>query len=184
MLHGIFTFIIDIVTGFFAGFLLLRFWMQVQRVRPPSSLAQAIFQITDWIVHPIRRIIPGFRGYDWATLTAVFLTALVPVLLDFWLLSQVSPGIILILTVFRVAQWALYGLMALLLIEAVFSWINPHAPLAPFVRALNEPLLAPFRRLLPSLGGLDFSPLLVLIILQVLSKVLNEALPRLLMTTY
>ncbi|MBC3928052.1 YggT family protein [Undibacterium sp. CY21W] len=181
MLHGIFTFVIDILTGFFAGFLLLRFWMQVQRVRPPAGLAQAIFQITDWLVHPIRRVVPGFRGYDWATMVCVFLTALLSMVLDFWLLSEVSFSAILLLTVFRVLQWVLYGLMALLVLEAIFSWVNPHAPLAPFIRALNEPLLSPFRKVLPALGGLDFSPLLVLILLQILSRVLNELMPRLLM---
>jgi YggT family protein len=181
VLHGIFTFVIDILTGFFAGFLLLRFWMQVKRVRPPAGLAQAIFQITDWLVHPIRRVVPGFRGYDWATMVGVFLTALLSMVLDFWLLSEVSFSAILLLTVFRVLQWVLYGLMALLVLEAIFSWVNPHAPLAPFIRALNEPLLSPFRKVLPALGGLDFSPLLVLILLQILSRVLNELMPRLLM---
>lgn len=181
MLHGIFTLVIDIVTGLFAGFLLLRFWMQVQRVRPPVGLAQAIFQMTDWLVHPIRRVIPGYRGYDWATMVGVFLTALLSMVLDFWLLSEVSITTIVLLMVFRVLQWILYGLMALLVLEAIFSWVNPHAPLAPFVRALNEPLLSPFRKVLPSSGSLDFSPLLVLILLQILSRVLNEVMPRLLM---
>lgn len=181
MLHGIVTFVIDTVTGLFAGFLLLRFWMQVQRVRPPLGLAQAIFQITDWLVHPIRRIVPGFAGYDWATLIGAFLVALLSMLVDVWLLSQFSVQTILLLAVFRMSQWILYGLMALLVLEAVFSWVNPHAPFAPFVRALNEPLLSPFRKLIPPLGGLDFSPLVALILLQVLSKVLNELLMKLFM---
>ena len=46
--------------------------MQVQRVRPPMALAQAIFQITDWMIQPLRRIVPGFRGYDWASLVGAF----------------------------------------------------------------------------------------------------------------
>jgi YggT family protein len=114
-------------------------------------------------------------------MVGVFLTALLSMVLDFWLLSEVSFSAILLLTVFRVLQWVLYGLMALLVLEAIFSWVNPHAPLAPFIRALNEPLLSPFRKVLPALGGLDFSPLLVLILLQILSRVLNELMPRLLM---
>ncbi|MFZ6756841.1 YggT family protein [Undibacterium sp. Ji50W] len=180
MLYEIFTFVIDTVTGLFAGFLLLRFWMQVQRVRPPMGLAQAIFQLTDWLVHPIRRVVPGFRGYDWATLIAAFLVSLLAMVLDVWLMAHFSLNTILLLAVFRMVQWILYGLMALLVLEAIFSWVNPQAPFAPFIRALNEPLLSPLRKLIPPLGGLDFSPLVALIILQILNKVLSEGFPKLL----
>lgn len=179
MLHDILTFVIDTVTGLFAGFLLLRFWMQVQRVRPPMGLAQAIFQLTDWLVHPIRRIVPGFRGYDWATLIAALLVAMLSTLVDVWLASGFSAYTILLLALFRLLQWMLYGLMALLVLEAIFSWVNPHAPFAPFVRALNDPILSPLRRIIPPLGGLDFSPLAALLLLQVLGKLLNEVLLRL-----
>jgi len=175
VLSEIFTFVIDTVTGLFAGFLLLRFWMQVQRVRPPAGLAQAIFQLTDWLVHPIRRIVPGFRGYDWATLIAVLVVAMLAMMVKVWLLGQFSLLAILWLTIFRVLQWILYGLMALLVLEAVFSWVNPHAPFAPFIRALNEPVLSPLRKLISPLGGLDFSPLVALIILQILNMVLIKA---------
>jgi YggT family protein len=177
VLYEIFSFITDTVAGLFAGFLLLRFWMQAQRVRPPAGLAQSIFQITDWLVRPIRRLIPGFAGYDWASLIAAFLVALLAVLLNFWLLPQLSFVAIVLLAAFKMAQWILYGLMALLILEAVFSWVNPHAPFAPFIRALNEPILSPLRRLIPALGGIDFSPLIALIAIQVLNRLLSELLP-------
>ena len=179
MLHGIFTFIIDTVAGLFAGFLLLRFWMQVLRVRPPSNLAQSIFQLTDWVIHPIRRLIPGFAGYDWASLIATFLVALLALTLEYGLVPQVSFPAIILLALFRVVQWILFGFMALLVLEAVFSWVNPHAPFAPFIRALNQPVLSPLRRLIPVLGGIDFSPLVALIALQVINRVLDELLPTL-----
>jgi len=172
VLRDILSFVIDTVTGLLAGFLLLRFWMQVQRVRPPIGLAQAIFQLTDWIVHPIRRIVPGFRGYDWASLIAVFLAAFVAIAIDFWLLARFPVVVISILAVFRVIQWIVYGLMALLFLEAIFSWVNPHAPFAPFIRALNGPILAPLRKFVPPFGGLDFSPMVALILLQVINRVL------------
>lgn len=180
MLYGIFTFVVDTIAGLFAGFLLLRFWMQVQRVRPPMGLAQSIYQLTDWLVHPIRRLIPGFAGYDWASLIAAFLAALLSTLIDIGMTPQFSLYNLALLAIFRLVQWVLYGLMALLVIEAVFSWVNPHAPFAPFVRALNEPVLSPLRRLLPPLGGLDFSPLVALILLQVVNRVLSEMLPAIL----
>ncbi|MBC3931012.1 YggT family protein [Undibacterium curvum] len=181
MLHELLTFVVDTITGLFASFLLLRFWMQVLRVRPPAQLAQAIFQLTDWLVHPIRRLVPGYKGYDWASLIATFLVALVAMLVDFWVLAQFPVQAILIMALFRVVQWILYGLMALLVLEAIFSWVNPSAPFAPLIRALNEPVLNPIRKILPSLGGLDFSPLLALLLLQVVHRVLSASLPALLM---
>jgi YggT family protein len=55
----------------------------------------------------------------------------------------------------------------------IFSWVNPHAPLAPFVQALNSPLLRPIRRVIPLLGGLDISPMVLFLLLQVASKLLT-----------
>jgi len=162
-------YVIKAVTGIFAGFLLLRFWMQAQRIRPPAALAQAIFKLTDWLVHPIRRIIPGFAGYDWATLLAAILVALVAAGFIVWMISPVFLiEQVFIIAGITLAQWVIYEIMALLLLEVLFSWVNPSAPFAPFVRALNEPFLKPVRKLIPAIGGLDFSPMIILILLQVL----------------
>ena len=179
MFYEMFSFVVEIVAGIFAGFLLLRFWMQALRLRPPSSLGQAIFQFTDWLVKPIRRLVPGFAGLDWASLIAAFLVALASIFLEIILSGQISLGFLLLAAVIRLIQWILYGLMALLVLEAVLSFVNPHAPLAPIIRALNAPLLSPVRRLIPPVGGIDFSTLVVLILLQLLSRVLMSALPRL-----
>ncbi len=144
------------------------------------GLGQSIFQITDWLIHPIRRLIPGFGGYDWASLIAVLLVALLSTALELLLLRQASFSAITLLALFHVAQWILYGFIALLVLEAIFSWVNPHAPFAPFIRVLNNPILSPLRRLIPPLGGIDFSPLVALIVLQVLNRLLNELLPTML----
>ena len=72
--------------------------------------------------------------------------------------------------------WAPYGFMGLLIIEVVFSWINPHAPLAPFVHALNDPLLRPLRRIIPPVGGLDLTVLVALILLHIIKYLLGQAL--------
>jgi len=62
-------------------------------------------------------------------------------------------------------------------VEAVFSWINPNAPLAPFVRALNEPILRHLRRFVPPLGGIDFSMLVALILLQIILMLVGNVFP-------
>ena len=178
MLFEMFSFVIEIVAGIFAGFLLLRFWMQALRIRPPSSLGQAIFQITDWLVKPIRRVVPGFLGLDWASLIAAFLVSFLSFMLESLFSAQFNIALILLLSVARLLQWIIYGLMALLVFEAILSFVNPYAPLAPVIRALNQPLLAPLRRVIPLVGNIDFSPLVALIILHLLYSLLISLVPR------
>jgi YggT family protein len=157
--------IVDAIATLLGGALLLRFWMQAIRVRPPSSVAQFTFQLSDWLVRPLRRIVPGVGGYDWASLIGAFL--IVALATSVLFIAGWNVQAILLLALQRFLQWILYGFMILLVLEAVFSWINPHAPLAPFVRALNEPLLRPIRRVVPLVGNLDLSLLVALILLQI-----------------
>ena len=138
---SIVTLIVDTVASVLGGVLLLRFWMQAVRVRPPASVAQFTFQLSDWLVRPLRRIVPGVGGYDWASLIGAFLIVLLAS--SVWLIAGIPFPIILLMALQRFLQWIIYGFMALLVIEAIFSWVNPHAPLAPFVRALNEPCCVP-----------------------------------------
>ena len=162
---SIITLIIDTVASILGGVLLLRFWMQATRVRPPATVAQFTFQLSDWLVRPLRRIVPGVGGYDWASLIGAFLVVLLAS--SVWLFAGLPFQSVLLIAFQRFLQWIIYGFMALLVIEAIFSWVNPHAPLAPLVRALNEPLLRPLRRVVPLLGGMDLSLLVALILLQV-----------------
>jgi len=167
VLDSIFTLIIDTIAIVLAGALLLRFWMQAVRVRPPMEVAQFVYQLTDWLVRPLRRALPGAGGYDWASLIGAFLVALLLTALHVWLGGLFSLKAVFLLAILRVCEWSLYGLMGLLIIEVIFSWVNPHAPLAPFVRALNEPLMRPLRRVVPTIGAIDFSALVAFILLQV-----------------
>lgn len=179
MLYEMLNLVLSAVAGIFAGFLLLRFWMQALRIRPPSSLGQAIFQLTDRIVLPLRRLIPGFFGLDWASLLAAYLVSLLLLMIFAALAGTFYFPLLFIAALAQLLQWIFYGLMALVILEAILSFVNPHAPLAPVIRALNYPLLAPIRRWIPPLGGIDFSPLVVLLLLQVVNRLLQAALPQL-----
>ena len=163
--------IVDTVATILGGILLLRFWMQAIRVRPPASVAQFTFTLSDWLVRPLRRIVPGVGGYDWASLIGAFLVVLLAT--SIVLITGVSGEAMFLLALYRFFTWIIYGFIALLIIEAIFSWVNPHAPLAPFVRALNDPLLRPLRRVVPLVGGLDLSLLVALILLQIARVVLG-----------
>ena len=165
--------IVDAVATILGGILLLRFWMQAIRVRPPASVAQFTFTLTDWLVRPMRRIVPGVGGYDWASLIGAFLVVLLAT--SVVLLTGASGEAMFLLALYRFLTWIIYGFIALLIIEAIFSWVNPQAPLAPFVRALNDPLLRPLRKVVPLVGGLDLSLLVALILLQIAQVLLGMA---------
>jgi YggT family protein len=145
----------------------------VIRVRPPASVAQFTFTLTDWLVRPLRRVLPGVGGYDWASLIGAFLIVLLASCV--LLLAGLSGQGVVLVALFRFLNWIIYGFMGLLIIEVIFSWINPHAPLAPFVHALNDPLLRPLRRMIPAVGGLDLSVLVALILLQIVKYLLTLA---------
>jgi YggT family protein len=164
--------IVDTAASVVGGVLLLRFWMQVIRVRPPASIAQFTFTLTDWLVRPLRRILPGVGGYDWASLIGAFLIVLAAS--SVLLLAGATGQDVVLYALFRFLNWIIYGFMGLLIIEVIFSWINPHAPLAPFVHALNDPLLRPLRRVIPPVGGLDLSVLAALILLQIAQYLLRQ----------
>ncbi len=163
--------IVDAAATILGGVLLLRFWMQAVRVRPPASVSQFTFTLSDWLVKPLRRIVPGVGGYDWASLLGAFLVVALATSLVFMI--GATFGSFAMLALYRFLTWIIYGFIALLIIEAVFSWINPQAPLAPFIRALNDPLLRPLRRVVPPIGGIDFSMLVAIILLQVAKIVLE-----------
>ncbi|WP_025917162.1 YggT family protein [Herminiimonas sp. CN] len=174
MLHGILTLVVGTVAVIVAGVLLLRFWMQAVRIRPPASIAQFVFRLSDWLVLPLRRVLPGVGGYDWACIFGAYLIAVVATAVEMLIVSPFPFQALLLLALLRLLQWAFYGWMGLLIIEAVFSWVNPHAPLAPVVRALNEPLLRPLRRIIPLIGNVDLSPLAALLLLQVALQLLSS----------
>jgi YggT family protein len=164
--------IVDAAASVLGGVLLLRFWMQATRVRPPAPVAQFTFTLSDWLVRPMRRTVPGVGGYDWASLLGAFVVVLLAT--SIMAINGASGHDILIIALYRFLNWIIYGFIALLIIEAIFSWVNPHAPLAPFVRALNEPLLRPIRRVVPLIGGIDLSVLVALILLQVAQMILGR----------
>ena len=90
------------------------------------------------------------------------------------LVAGADAQLVLLHALYRFLNWILYGFMALLIIDAIFSWVNPHAPLAPFVHALNTPILRPIRRVVPPIGGIDLSVLVALVLIQIIQFVLRQ----------
>jgi YggT family protein len=176
VIYSIFNLIVDTIATVLAALLLLRFWMQAVRVRPPLSLGQFMFRLTDWLVLPLRRLLPGLGGYDWASLLGAFLVALISIALELAIRSAFAIEPLLLLTALSMVHWIGYGFIGLLFIEVIFSWVNPNAPLAPMVSALNEPLMRPLRRIVPAVGGIDLSPLVAFLLLRIALFVADSVL--------
>ncbi len=173
MLQDAGQFLLQVFFELFASAFWLRFYMQWARVSFRNPFAQFIVKVTDFAVRPVRRVIPGWFGLDLASLLLFFLAEWLMVLATHWLMGypfaaagfQVLPGISL-MALASALRLAIYICMGLVLIQAVMSWINPFSPYASVFYALTQPLLGPFQRIIPSIGGVDLSPLAVFILMQ------------------
>jgi len=190
MLAQIVLFILDTVCGFLTLALLVRFAMQWMRVPFRNPLGQFIVAVTDWMVRPLRRLIPSLFGLDTASLLLAWLWQAVYQGIALGLsgmLLAVSPAptlVVALLAALEVAKISVYLVIGAVLVSAVFSWVNPHAPLAGVFNTLTNPLLRPFRRVIPPIGGVDLSPLALLLLLQIVLFVIaglrNGVMPMLL----
>src|SRR5882672_10107932 len=168
-------FLIDVFFGLFTYALLLRFVMQVMRAPFRNPLGQAVMALTDWIVKPLRKVLPGVGGIDWASVAAAYLFQFV------WLLALqlafgrgfallgVGLAFLAIAAVIALAKALLWLTIIVVFAQAILSWVAPDGPLAGVLNALTFPLLRPVRRLVPPVGGtLDLSPLIVIVLAQLL----------------
>ncbi len=175
MLSQILRFLLDTLLGFFVFVLLARFYLQVMRAPFRNPVGQFVTALTNWLVLPARRLIPGMFGLDLASFLLAWLTEALLLLL-LYLLKGGGPGpaagmlagVLLLLALLELARFSLYLLIGVVVIQAVISWISPYAPLAPLFNALAAPILRPFRRLVPLVGNVDLSPLLALVAGQLL----------------
>ena len=177
----ILKYLIDVVFGLFTYALLLRFVMQAMRAPFRNPLGQAVIALTDWIVKPLRRVVPGFKGLDWASLVATVLFQFLWVLairLVFGGFGFTGDGVVFLLlrTVFELIDHLLWLFIAIVIVQAVLSWVAPDGPLSGLLNALTFPLLRPIRKVLPPIGGtLDLSPLIVIVLAQILLMLLASA---------
>jgi YggT family protein len=178
MLYQIPSFLLDVIVGLLGGACLLRLYMQYHRVPFGNPLGRFIFAVTDWIVLPLRRIVPSVKRWDLASGIAAWLLVLVKFLLLWLLIGNLGRLIALPLVSFvGLLQLAVSGLTALLVVYAVLSWIPGASPmLLDLISRLAEPLVRPFRRFIPLLGGVDLSPLVAIVLLQVVAIVLGNLL--------
>jgi len=169
------------LSNFFFGLalylVLLRYWMQWVHANFRNPVGQFIISLTNPIVIPLRRILPSFRSIDTATLLLAYALAVLSVFILVSLSGQAYSWISLFsFSLGKVIDASINIFMVAIFIQIIASWLNPHThhPVLEIARAIADPLLAPARRLIPPIGGLDISPILVFLFLN-LSKILVVA---------
>jgi YggT family protein len=168
MLYQIVSFLLEVVASLLCTAFLLRIYMQWQRISFNNPVGKLVFALSDWIVFPLRRVLPALGRLDSASLVAALLVELTHYLLLWLLAGGGHNGFwILWLALFGLLRLTLTGMIGLLIVYVVLSWVQTRSPLADVIQRLAEPLLRPLRRVLPQLGGLDLSALVVLVLLQI-----------------
>ncbi len=186
LLIDILRLLLETAASLLAFCLLLRALMQWVRIHPSNPLSPFIFSMTDWLVKPLRKGVPGYGGIDWASIFGAFVVSfalhIVLVLLTVGL-SSGGPGFgsLITLTIPIAIFWVLrnvaYLLMGIVLIQVILSWVNPFSPIASILNELSRPFLEPLRRVLPTIGNVDLSPLVFFLILQIVMMVLQSLMP-------
>jgi YggT family protein len=161
----------------------LRFLLQLLHADYYNPLAQFVVKATAPFVNPLRRIIPGNKSWEPSVLVLIVLFKMI----EFTLLGVISGGgtmaplALLVFTVISLLQLAADFYFWALILSVVLSWVAPggYSPVAVLVQQVTEPLLAPCRRLLPAMGGLDLSPIIAFLGIQIFKILLANSAAQL-----
>lgn len=185
MITNALQFLLHTLLGLFTLALLLRFYLQLTRAPFHNPASQAIVAMTNFAVRPVRRVIPAWGNIDLSTLLLAYLSQLLLELGSLWLndfplFVAGSPVFLALLGLAAVdlLRLSIYIFMYAVVIQAVLSWFQSYTPITSVLDALTRPVLQPVRRLLPTAGGIDFSPLVVIIVAQLLLIVLVAPLEQ------
>jgi YggT family protein len=175
-LINIASYLIETLLSLYILAVIIRFLLQQVRADFYNPISQFFVKVTNPAVVPLRRVIPGWKGIDFAS---IVLTLLLQILAISLLLLIHGYGII---NPARMASWGVVGLLSMvvnfyffaIIAAIIVSWVAPHShhPAIILLHQLTRPVMAPFQRILPPLGGLDLSPILVFIVINVLRMVL------------
>ncbi len=166
-------FVLETAFGLFTLAALARFYAQAFRAPFRNPLTDFVVALTDFLVKPLRKVIPGAFGLDLASLVTAWFAQLVFLGIKVALIAPDAlamptfwPGLILWALV-SLVRLSLYLLIGVVFIQAILSWTSPGHPIGPFFSALTRPFLRPLQKIIPLVGGVDLSPLVLLVLVQV-----------------
>lgn len=173
MIGNALVFLVETALGLVALAFLLRFYLQLFRAPPRNPLSNFLVAATNWAVLPARRVVPGLWGIDLSSLVLAWAAtlaelAVVLTLKGYAMGAEVGVAVIALalLAAVQLLKVSLYILIIVVIVQALLSWVNPHTPLAPILYALARPFLRPIQKRIPLVGGVDLSPLVVVILCQ------------------
>ena len=176
--NEILIYLVQTALSIYLVIMLLRFLLQLVRADFYNPICQFLVRVTNPLVLPLRKVIPGYGGIDVSSLVLSLLLQMLAIIVLMSLYGVGLPGVLLLLV------WSVIGLLGLvvniyffaLLAMIVLSWIAPGGrhPAVLLLYQVTEPVMAPFRKLLPPMGGFDFSPILVFILINVVQIVLRH----------
>ena len=170
--------IFSTLTGIYLLAVLLRFLLQVAKADFYNPVSQAVIKITDPMVRVLRTVIPGYKGIDFSSLVLAFAVEAVAICVLIILYGGTIPGAGFIITwafvgvVLFIVNIYYYAILASIIMSFVMMFsgsTNPH-PLLLLVWQLTEPIMGPVRKIIPSMGGLDFSPIFIFIAIQIIQN--------------
>ncbi len=171
------AFVIETILGLYILIVLLRFMLQWARADFYNPISQFIVTVTNPLLLPLRRFIPGLFGIDLASVVLLVALLILKTYLLAWL-AGAHPNFfgVFVLAIGELLKLGVYVLMFAIFVRVILSWVAPRSyhPGVNLVVSLSEPLLAPARRLLPALGGLDLSPIVAFLFLGLTLRLLVQ----------
>lgn len=181
MLTTIYLMIVDAVISLLSITLLLRFYMQWMRVSFRNQIGGFVTQLTNWLVLPLRRFVPSLGGLDLSSLVPAVILQAIEIAVVLWLRGSpigIDPvrlaAIVLAVGVLEVIRLSVWLLIIIVIMSAVLSWISPYSPISPILNNLARPFLRPFQKIIPPIANIDLSPLVLLLILQIVLMVIGQ----------
>lgn len=169
------VFLIDTLFSLYLMVVLLRIWLQLARADFYNPFSQFIVKVTHPVVGPLRKVIPSIGRLDTASLVFAFIIAALKILVLQYMQWNALPGIVpvVIASLYMLVYEALQLMFYVIIIRAILSWVSQgQNPIEYLMHQLTEPLIAPVRRFIPPIGGLDLSPLVVLLALGAIMRLL------------
>jgi YggT family protein len=173
--------IINTLVGLYLLLVVMRFLLQLVRADFYNPISQFIVKATNLPLIPLRKVIPGIGGIDVASIVLALLVQAVAIVLIL-LLNGIQPPPL------QVAMWSAIGILSLLLkvyfwgllITVIASWVAPNSynPVLILINQILEPAMKPIRKIMPDLGGIDISPIIMFLLIQVLEILLVKGLAQ------
>ena len=185
------TFLLTTVFNLLTLLFLLRFFLQLFKAPFNNPLTYMVTSLTDFAVKPARRVIPSWGKIDLSTLILALLTQFILQFSLLWLrdlpLSLVGNTVwisLIGMSLLGVFRTALDVFFYAILLQVILSWVNPQSPISNVLNSLTKPILAPIQRILPVANGMDFSPIVALILIQMINVSVVRSLEQQLLSLY